>query len=300
MRAFGSAAIVAISLLAPSSGRSANEYRDNPSIVVDRSVETQFLPIGELVSDRVVSQTIGRDANAKIISSNLVGTAFLVSPCYILSAAHVLFGQNEQPKPGVDYTMNFFVGVGSHNGFSGSLKAVPDLTLTSYDAKTDWTILKLPDKKCIGILPQVGYFEVSGKRLASGDQALALGYGNLSNASGGALMRSSGKIISFDQNGIFQFTGSFVTGSSGGPVLILENGTVKVIGLVTSERDIKGVQVYPTYTTKTANNIQSAYDILNNPAVKATLDADKARFGNVNPATERLKRPLPGMQTGSH
>ena len=283
---------IAFGIGTTSSGGIANEYRDNPSIVVDRSVETQFMPIGELVSDRVAVE--------KGVLGNLQGTAFLVSPCYILTAAHVVFGSEHLPKPGIDYTMHFSVGVGPQNGFSGSVKAAPDLSVASITAKSDWVFLKLDSSKCLGAHPRIGYFEISEKELVIGEKLVAVGYGYAEGRKRGTLAMGQGEVMSKDADGFYQFSGSYIEGASGGPLFESENGIAIVAGLITSQQDFAGTQRYDKFSERTANNIQSASDIISDPAVKSMLDADKARFGNVNPAAESRRRPLPNLETVPH
>lgn len=275
-----------------------NNYADNGNTVVDRGVETQLSPIGELMSVREVTEKGEIKTDRKVSKTgethHLQGSAFLVSPCYILTAAHVVFGEGQLPKDGVDYTMNFSIGKGEKGPFAGSFAATPDLSLTSITRQTDWTLLKLPEDKCMGAHPAVGYYEASKKEVAVGDAMVAAGYG--SDHARGELALGAGSVRGTDANGQLLFSGSFVKGASGGPALTVdEDGVTRVAGLVTSEMDTNGTQLYATYSDANANKIQSISSILNNPAVKAALDADKARFGNKNPAMERLTRPLPSF-----
>ena len=81
---------------------------------------------------------------------------------------------------------------------------------------------------------------------------------------------------------------------SGGPVLLLENGRIRVAANITSGLDPEESEEYGSFTEGHANQIESAASVLNSPKVKAVLDADKGRFGKVNPALKRqMMRSLP-------
>lgn len=56
----------------------ANQFRDNPAHVVDRANVPWTSPIGEL--ERISTQ------DGKPVEEHAVGTGFLVSPCYIMTA----------------------------------------------------------------------------------------------------------------------------------------------------------------------------------------------------------------------
>lgn len=86
-------AIVGGSFVAPPAV--ANRFRDNPEHLVDRAKETWTSPIGELQSKIVVTKANG----AQVDESAMLGSGFLVSPCYILTAAHTIYGdESSQPQ----------------------------------------------------------------------------------------------------------------------------------------------------------------------------------------------------------
>ena len=221
---------------------------------------------------------------------------FWSRPCYILTAAHVVLGTGQMFKPGVDYTMNFAVGVGALDGFSGSVKAFPVWNLARMTPNEDWMLLKLEGKKCLGVHPKIGFFESAAEDILIGTRAVAVGYGYGPGRTRGTMSLGRGEVMREALGKWYHFSGSFVEGASVGPLLVIDNGLIKVAGLVTSQQDGEGTQHYPTFSEEHANNVQSLHRILSDPEVKEALDADKARFGNINPASERLKRPLPGLQ----
>jgi hypothetical protein len=262
---------------------SLNLFADNPDFVVDRSETTPFVIIGLLTSNRTVEMD-GRQ-------QNLGGTGFLVSPCYVLTVAHVVFGQGGFPEDGVDYSMTFWIGPGSDRSFAAKIQAFPDLRFGRIGAGGDWVLLKLPDSKCIGAHPKIGWLEPLTRDLVPGERLAAAGFG--SDHPFGELSLSYGTIRGRGHDGLLLFDGSFAPGASGGPVLAVEDGVLKVAGLVTESIDPDGTHVYPHYADTHAGEIQPIDGILNDPAVKAVLDSDRARFNRPNPAAPRLRLPLP-------
>ncbi len=268
--------------------QNVNIYADHANQVADSLVDTQLSPIGELVSTHDVTSG-GQTGTSQ-------GTAFLVSPCYLLTAAHVIFGDNHFPDVNGDYTMNFKIGKKSDGSFSTSAAATPDMRLMSYTGNTDWALVKLPDSKCFGVHPNLGWYEATGNKPMKGTPAVAFGFGGNHRDQ---LSYGAGVVRGVSANGMYRFDGSSTHGSSGGPVLTVENGVTKVLGLITKASDPKGTSLYSKYEDAFSNRFESVDSILNNPAVKAVLDADKERFGGQNSASQRLTRPLPGYPAAS-
>ena len=77
--------VAALAVTFASVPASSSRFLDNPDIVVDRSVETRLAPIGELESVATVTDGKGNLGNRR-------GTGFIVSPCFLMTAAHVVFG----------------------------------------------------------------------------------------------------------------------------------------------------------------------------------------------------------------
>ena len=279
----------------------ADEYADNPGFVIDRAAETELTPIVEVTSVREVDEK----GNIKSVPSPpgqarhyLKGTGFIVSPCYILTAAHAVFGKRQRPTPRIDYRMTVSIGDSDSKPFAASFIASVDLSLTGVTATSDWALLKFPTDKCLGVHPRIGWYEGASSAMTIGTKALGLGYWG--NRSLGTLVGGWGLTEVQEVNGEWAFSGSFVRGASGGPLLMMENGSIKAVGLITSEIDWDDHEAYPSYSYDHANRVQDTFPILHDPRVAAILNADKARFGNVNPAAERLRRPLPTPQTVPH
>ncbi|KAJ8137402.1 hypothetical protein OY671_009385, partial [Metschnikowia pulcherrima] len=122
----------------------ANEYRDNPSQVLDLSRYSQFSFVGRLERD-IIDETG--------LVHRHQGSAVVVSPCYIITNRHVVFGDDETPIPAKSYPMTFRAGVGDDDeGFLGHTEALPVLWgKASSRGDDDWAIMRL--HRCVGQHP---------------------------------------------------------------------------------------------------------------------------------------------------
>jgi V8-like Glu-specific endopeptidase len=271
-----------------------SRYSDNMDYVVDRRVETQFAPIGELES---VASTYDKNGN----ELKAYGSATLISPCYIITNHHVAFGDDLRPVPGKDYSMKFRVGVGPtpDTAFLGNTIATPVAWGERGACNTDdWAIMKL--KTCVGARADIGWMETSRKtiqQLVGVDIAVA---GFAGDHQRGELSFSTGRAMSIDPaNGFLKHSASAVGGQSGGAVMVKEDGILKLAGMHTTESvDYKtNSNQFNTYSDKYSNEFISIEDIVSRPDIKMMLDQDKAAHGNQNPALTRLSRPIPSRQS---
>lgn len=262
----------------------ANRFRDNPERVVDRARETWTSPIGELERD-VVSKM--KDGLPDVVST--VGSAFLVSPCYIMTAAHVVYGDELSPLIDKDYTLQFRAGTSATSAFAGKTTATPVISGNRDIAhRNDWALMKL--NNCVGQRPELGWLEPSKKRLrlSSGKEVITLGFEALQER--GALSAAQGRVLQAHlEDDLFKTDATFLPGQSGGPVLSIEDGTLVVSGMNVAELGLLQGKTYDHYTPDHANLIIDVTRILAKPYIKAILDDDKAAFGQPNPAAERLR-----------
>ena len=275
-------ALVAASLVAAPAA--ANRFRDNPKHVVDRAKETWTSPIGELERD------ITPNKNGQGGETATVGTAFLVSPCYIMTAAHVVYGHDYSPVPGKDYRMTFRAGISGASPFAGHTTATP-IVSGEYDSasRNDWTLMRLHN--CIGGRPEFGWLDssVRPEKELLGIPAAAVGYPI--DADRGLMSLGEGHLHDRDSyNGQLRFDGSFGPGSSGGPVLVTENASIVVAAIISGDMGSALDRTYDRYRLDVANTVQPIRHALSERLdVKALLDADKASFGQPNPAANRLR-----------
>jgi len=289
---------VALDLSTASASALANRYRDNPDRAVNQRVESWSSPVVRLET--------GRQVSVDGVHGIFKGTGFLVSPCYVVTAAHVVSPDRDALLDGVidphtDFRMVLRAkGQNSNatvNIISDIDRRLNDLKLSylkssrglinqpvGRDSK-DFIFLRLSDGQCIGSSLSFGWYEASNHDLQTGGLAAALGYPKGERK--GELHLGTGRIGEMTRSGLLEYSGSYKIGESGGPLLVVDDGRLKVAGLILSHRGSNASQEYPTYSSDSANEVLSLVPILNYPPIKAVLDADKARFGNRNPAALR-------------
>jgi V8-like Glu-specific endopeptidase len=225
----------------------------------------------------------------------------LISPCYIITNHHVVFGDDLRPVPGKDYSMKFRVGVGAavDTAFLGNTIATPVAWGERGACNTDdWAIMKL--KTCVGARADIGWMETSKKtvqQLVGVDIAVA---GFAGDHQRGELSFSTGRAMAIDPaNGFLKHSASAVGGQSGGAVMVKEDGVLKLAGMHTLEffDRANNTNKFDTYTDRYSNEFISIEDIVSRPDVKMLLDEDRAAHGGVNPAAVRLARPIPSRQS---
>jgi len=267
-----------------------NDYRDNPSVRVNLDETPQFAPVGLLERDtKLADGSIQREA----------GSAVIVSPCYILTNHHVAFGDDDKPVQGKSYAMTFRAGKGSdEGGFMGHTEATPVLWgKMEANHQNDWALMKL--KNCVGTVPSFGWVDAADATAADlitkKPQIAAVGFSYKEARS--QMSMSLGVIKNGVAGfGLIGFDASTAKRESGGGLFVMENGTLKLAGLITGgfvDPKNRQAHVSDTWTADRSNFGISASEILNQSDVKAILDADKAWFGKPNPAQERSARPMP-------
>ncbi len=279
-----------IPLIALSTSAPANEYRDNPSRVVSLAKYPQFSVVGELDRDEVLSD--GRAQQSR-------GSAVIVSPCYALTNYHVVFGKDDKPLPGKDYTMAFRAGEGQDQGtFAGRTTASP--VLWGNGADEDWALLRL--KNCVGTLQQFGWIE-SSSRLWDGlvsnhTQIAAVGYSY--RTSRAALSLSVGRVVGKNPwYDMLNVTSSFAIGQSGGAAFVIEQGQLRLAGLLTRSDWLPADEIsghrpddFEKWDACRSNYVLPAAYPLNRSDVKSLLDVDKSNWKQGNPAAERQTKTL--------
>ena len=254
-----------------------SRYRDNIDFVIDRKAFPQFLPIGELETVAWYKDGLGN-------AGHHYGTGFLISPCYVITNNHVVFSAI-RPEPEKDYSLLFRVGLPPDGkAFLGNTKAIPVVWGTLGAAqRDDWAILKLTT--CVGARPDIGWMEaselpaseVTGKKVGVAGYTGDHSRGVLSFGIGLAGMRDRA-------NGMFRHSASSAPGESGAPVMINENGVLKVLGIDTLEfLGNGGGNIFDTYTERFANEFTAIAAIFKNNDIKAMIENDRRRVGH-NPA----------------
>lgn len=258
----------------------ANEYADNPRASVNRQLERQFAPIGELedMATSIENQ----------VTVRRYGTGFLISPCYILTAHHVVFGHDPDPIEGKDYSMKFRVGPGPNadTAFLGNTIATPvKWGSIGMGAAGDWAILKL--RTCVGGRRDIGWFESADlpDGWLIGQHVAVAGYAG--DFERGTLSLSEGDIKYYYQyQNALAYSASTKAGESGAPVLLLIDGDEEFVGINVTHRHREGatgVDSYITYSDDISNYFIPSSEIVNRTDIRMMLDTDKRSLGSANP-----------------
>ena len=267
---------------------------------VDRKTHYQLNLIGQLETVEPVTEAGKQGAG--------VGTGFLISPCYALSAGHVVSGNRfliSPSDPGINrsdfetkYKMKFFIGVGVHLPFATMVYAVPqEWGFASYEYE-DWVLLRL--SSCVGrrlgwmeLDPNYDFREHPNERpvfLASypGDKTDPGGsnLGKSMHFSKGIVLPLPVKFQSHKtndgtgQDGMIAYRiGYSSPGSSGGPIMVKDkNGLTRVVGVHHNFAAFVGVR-----------------HIIMQPRVIDIINRDRDDFGQPNPAYQALREPFPGV-----
>lgn len=268
----------------PARIQSINRFADNPPQAVDRMKALIMLPLGELETNRET----GKDATGKPEYGH--GTAFLVSPCYIITNFHIIYGIPKPHKPGLDYSMLFNIGpVADPNAVPWAIRTIPARVVFAGNYQEngpgDWAVLKLD--KCVGGPPyNLGWFEtlsLPNEKLLGAPVTVA---GFAGDHKYGTLSIGSGKVTGVAENGLLMFSASMAHGQSGGPIFAGVKGRAPmVVGLNVRMRVYKGDKSiqFDTYSDYRANEFISIGTIVDDPKIKAALDADREGVVNAHP-----------------
>ena len=196
----------------------------------------------------------------------------------------VLAGNVINPRLATKYSIIFRAGVGANDAaFLGNTVATPVLVGRWIPSgRDDWVIMKMT--ACIGKRQDIGWLDSSSLMANDlvGRRAVSLGFGG--DRKRGQLSAGRGVITSLNGAGLLAFTGSLVSGESGGPLIVFINGVPVVAGVITKENNARhGVEEFSAYTETHANFLQSYYEISSSPLVHNIIDQDKSTQGITNP-----------------
>jgi len=215
--------------------------------------DRMFAPIGLIWTNAPVPH----DSDTVSTMRLDMGTAFLVSPCYVLTNYHVVFGNRKSgPEPGLDYSATFWA-----NGKKS--RAIPVRYGKFYDIYwQDWALLRLePDAehRCIGEDPDIGWVQLTPlPPEAASDKVLSTA-GYPSDKSGPPLWRQDGCHLFEEQDGR-QYSGLWTTNcatrprASGSPIFYVQDGGLMVVALMQGHLGyVDGNEILLQWDPKRAN-----------------------------------------------
>lgn len=278
-----------------------SEDGTDPREVQDRTGDgTAFSPIGAIIPDKEIVSTNAGDGSQE---GRPRSTAFLVSPCHILTNYHAVFGASKTPKKG-DFSATFHVGAGSDGtGFLGFVTAKPVFRKgvlvggnpgkpkEQQPAGEDWVLMEL--KSCVGA--KIGWMELSTSNdLENECSSFGMaGYpGDLEPGTPDSLvesvnLRADKQCFSVQQYrpgvGVGHSCASR-QGSSGSPIYCSAPGEQPTVVALHSRSvtKIKPVLKFKDFNAETENRGPAISDIL--PMIQDIINTSKEQFGNNNPA----------------
>jgi hypothetical protein len=228
-----------------------------------------------------------------------MGTGFLVSPCYILTAYHVVFGYRlgflkgkEQPEQDVSATFS----VGGQRS-----RAVPvKYGRFSMFPGRDWVLLRLePDAghRCLGEEPTIGWARLAPLTppVATKKSLSVAGYP--ADKSLTSLWRQD-KCHFFEIHHDIDYDGMWTTDcatqprSSGAPIFFVADGVLNVVAVMSGhEGSTANNAILPKWDPNHANLALDIGKIISSDRdVLGLIEADIARFHQPNPARAPIGR----------
>ncbi len=260
-----------------------------------------FAPIGLISTNQPVPHQ-----NGTTTKSNLdMATAFLVSPCYVLTDYHVVFGNGKsEPQADQDYSMTFRAG-------GKKSRAVPVKYGRFYEIYwQDWVLLQLEsdaEHPCLGEDPNIGWVRLAPLPSdAAPDKALSTA-GYPSDKSGRSLWRQDTCHL-FEKDDGRQYSGLWTTDcptrprASGSPIFFVQGGVLMVVALMEGHLGtVNGNEILPRWDPNRANLAVDMGEILSCDAnILKLIAQDIDRFTQAAPeraaASDTNQMTQPGAQ----
>lgn len=261
----------------------------DPRVIQSRTGNDKaFAPIGVIEPTKPVPSLNSVDSRGNPTLVKTSATAFLVSPCHILTNFHAVFGKTDHGSP--DAKATFFMANGKEGTYKNVL-ATPVVWGNPYTKKVDgsfameagkdWALLKLAT--CEG--KQIGWMETlatTREELINKTVSMAGFPGDKSVDS--LWTHADCKIrqvrVAQDPN-ILYHSCSSASGSSGSPVFEMDSNYPRVLALFAGDNNHTGE--VSRYSPEHANYAIDMSSIL--PQIRKYIDADKQLAGlRTNPA----------------
>ena len=245
-------------------------------------MDKMFAPIGMIVTNHPVPD----DDSPSAASHYRAGTAFLVSPCYIITAYHVIFGgRMTRPDPDQDYSATFRIA-------GMRLRAAPVEYGEVYRfTGRDWVLLRLDsgaDHPCAG--EKLGWTGMAPLTTADARQMTVSIAGYPGDKPANALWRQDACRL-YEKNGNIDFDGMWTTDcatlprASGSPIFFIRDGVLNVVALMHGHIGNETPEVLPHWDPSRANLALDVGKIVSaDPHLMEIIEQDIARFGKPNPA----------------
>ena len=279
-------------------------FSDDPDTVHDprhpqsqTGVDKMFAPIGLISTNNPVphqsgpTTTLNRD----------MATAFLVSPCYILTNYHVVFG-NVQSKPAADRDFSATFRVGGKKA-----RAVPEKYGEFYRFEgRDWALLLLDadaEHPCLGEDPDIGWVQLAPLKSDDAMKKTLSSAGYPSDKSGSTLWRQDTchlyqKHLDIEHDGVWTTDCATQPRASGSPIFFVQDGVLHVVALMEGHLGDIGNEILPRWDPDRANiAVDIGKIISSDPDFLKLIARDIDRFPQPSPATRAIRPENPAQSS---
>lgn len=253
----------------------------DPRVMQPRSgPDRRYAPIGIVTTNAAVPAS---EDGAKMVRTR--GTGFLVSPCYVLTNYHAVFGLDfDGPDEGRDYSTTFSVGADPDFAFRWTVRGTP-VRWGAFNRRKehDWALVKLDG--CVGGQPDIGWLDVSPEPATTMQGMTVALAGYPADKSADSLWAQSECRIEGLQPGTAKVLHgcSVRSGASGAPLIELGRGQPVVVAIQCGELNAKSDPI-GQYDPRYANTAVTIAEVFQDLEVVAALEADRAAFPAANPA----------------
>lgn len=253
--------------------------------------DRMLAPVGAIVTDAAVPAS---DDGTRNIRTR--GSAFLVSPCYVLTNYHAVFGLDyDGPDPGRAYGATFYVGADPDYPFRWTVTAKP-VRWGAFNKRKehDWALLKLD--ACVGGQTDIGWLDLApepGPDILGVAVSLA---GYPSDKSDRTLwVQPSCRIEAMQEGTDKVLHGCSVrSGASGGPLIAQLQAGPAVVAIQCGELNATA-DLLGRWDPRYANTAVTIAEVMQDEEVRRLIDEDLAGFHGPNPA-HAPDAPLPEVQ----
>ncbi|HTI67598.1 MAG TPA: serine protease [Caulobacteraceae bacterium] len=253
--------------------------------------DRQYAPIGVVTTNAAVAAS--EDGTRQIRTR---GTGFLVSPCYVLTNYHAVFGLDyDGPDPGRDYSATFSVGVDPDYAFRWQVRGTPVRWGAFNQRKEhDWALVRL--EGCVGGQADIGWLELAPEpgHAMQGLPVVLAGYP--ADKSADSLWAQAPCKIEGLQPGTDKVLHgcSVHSGASGAPLIEVGRGAAAVVAIQCGELNaVKGP--IEAYDPRYANTAVTIAEVFQDAEARSLLEADRAAFPGPNPAAATQAASAPGV-----
>ncbi|MBS0409782.1 MAG: trypsin-like peptidase domain-containing protein [Proteobacteria bacterium] len=242
---------------------------------VQARVDQPFDAIGVVDTDDAVPLQ-GDDDH--LTYERMEATAFLVSPCYVLTNFHAVFGDDAAR---VDrrkrYGVTFKVGARNNGrGFAARAHGVPLFwgDMARNHEQADWAVVRLDH--CLGADRRIGWLDLSPRPITAFSSQLVSVAGFPAGMDENHLWRADGCHLLARQGepSLWSSDCAASPGASGSPVFLMENGAPKVVGLMEGAEEDRP-DILRQFDPQLANLVVDIAAVVGDAKVMAALDADR-------------------------